>query len=58
VGFHAVGFAPVQAPAPIWPAVAEAIYRVRRAERLSGQAVPHGVAPDRNPFKTAAGSKS
>lgn len=37
-GFHAVGFAPGQAPAPIWPAVAEAIYRVRRAERLSGQA--------------------
>jgi hypothetical protein len=36
-GFHAVGFAPGQAPAPIWPAVAEAIYRVRRAERLSGQ---------------------
>jgi hypothetical protein len=37
-GFHAVGFAPGEAAAPIWPAVAEAIYRVRRAERLSGQA--------------------
>jgi Acetyltransferase (GNAT) domain len=37
-GFHAVAFAPGQAAAPIWPAVAEAIYRVRRAERLSGQA--------------------
>jgi hypothetical protein len=37
-GFHAVGFAPGEAPGPIWPAVAEAIYRVRRAERLSGQA--------------------
>lgn len=36
-GFHAVAFAPGEAPAPIWPAVAEAIYRVRRAERLSGQ---------------------
>jgi predicted N-acyltransferase len=37
-GFHAVAFAPGEAAAPIWPAVAEAIYRVRRAERLSGQA--------------------
>lgn len=37
-GFHAVAFAPGEAPAPIWPAVAEAVYRVRRAERLSGQA--------------------
>jgi predicted N-acyltransferase len=37
-GFHAVAFAPGEDPAPIWPAVAEAVYRVRRAERLSGQA--------------------
>ncbi len=37
-GPHAVGFAPGEAPESIWPGVAEAIYRVRRAERLSGQA--------------------
>lgn len=36
-GFHAVAFAPDEDPATIWPAVAEAIYRVRRAERLAGQ---------------------
>ena len=37
-GPHAVGFAPGEAAESIWPGVAEAIYRVRRAERLSGQA--------------------
>ena len=36
-GFHAVAFARDEDPAVIWPAVAEAIYRVRRAERLAGQ---------------------
>src|SRR5205807_2949126 len=36
-GFHAVAFARDEDPAAIWPAVAEAMYRVRRAERLSGQ---------------------
>jgi hypothetical protein len=36
-GFHAVAFARDEEPAAIWPAVAEAIYRVRRGERLAGQ---------------------
>src|SRR5439155_7459442 len=36
-GFHAAAFAPGAAPAELWPAVAEAIYRVRRAERLAGE---------------------
>ena len=36
-GFHAVAFARDEDPVAIWPAVAEAMYRVRRAERLSGQ---------------------
>ena len=36
-GFHAAAFARDEDPAAIWPAVAEAMYRVRRAERLSGQ---------------------
>jgi Acetyltransferase (GNAT) domain len=36
-GFHAVAFARDEDPVTIWPAVAEAIYRVRRAERLAGQ---------------------
>jgi GNAT acetyltransferase-like protein len=37
-GFHAAAFAPGVAPADVWPAIAEAIYRVRRAERLAGPA--------------------
>jgi hypothetical protein len=36
-GFHAVALAPGESPGSLWPAVAEAVYRVRRAERLSGQ---------------------
>ncbi|HEV8585536.1 MAG TPA: GNAT family N-acetyltransferase [Methylomirabilota bacterium] len=35
-GFHAVAFAPGEDPAEIWPGVADAMYRVRRAERLAG----------------------
>jgi hypothetical protein len=35
-GFHGVGFGKGESPAALWPAVAEAIYRIRRAEKLSG----------------------
>ncbi len=35
-GFHGAGFAAGETPAALWPAVAEAIYRIRRAEKLSG----------------------
>jgi hypothetical protein len=37
-GQHAVAFAPGIDPAEVWPGVAEALYRVRRAEHLSGRA--------------------
>jgi hypothetical protein len=37
-GFHAAAFAPGVAPSEVWPAIAEAMYRVRRAERLAGHA--------------------
>ena len=37
-GFHGVAFAPGEDAAAIWPAVAEALYRIRRAEKLGGQA--------------------
>ncbi len=37
-GFDGVAFAPGEDAAVLWPAVAEAIYRIRRAERLAGQA--------------------
>lgn len=37
-GQHAVAFAPDVDPAEVWPGVAEALYRVRRAEHLSGNA--------------------
>jgi len=36
-GMHGVAFAPGEEPSQLWPAVAEAFFRVRRAERLSGQ---------------------
>lgn len=37
-GRHGVAFAAGEKPEELWPAVAEALYRIRRAERLSGQA--------------------
>jgi Acetyltransferase (GNAT) domain len=36
-GFHGVAFAPDEDPASLWPGVAEALYRIRRAEKLGGQ---------------------
>jgi len=36
-GFHGIAFAGGEEPASIWPGVAEALYRIRRAERLLGQ---------------------
>lgn len=36
-GFHGIAFAPGEAPAQLWPGVADALYRLRRAERLMGQ---------------------
>ena len=36
-GFHGVAFAPGVDAASVWPGVAEALYRIRRSERLSGQ---------------------
>ena len=36
-GFHGIAFAPSEDPSPLWPAVAEALYRIRRAERLTGE---------------------
>lgn len=36
-GQHAAAFAPDLDPAELWPGVAEALYRIRRAERLSGR---------------------
>ena len=37
-GQHAVAVAPDVEPDSVWPAVAEVIYRMRRAEKLAGQA--------------------
>jgi hypothetical protein len=36
-GQHGVGFAPGEDPRRLWLAVAEALYRLRRAEKLTGQ---------------------
>jgi hypothetical protein len=37
-GMHGVAFAPGEDSAELWPAVAEALYRLRRADKLSGDA--------------------
>jgi hypothetical protein len=37
-GFHGVAFAPGEDPARLWPGITEALYRLRRAERLGGPA--------------------
>jgi hypothetical protein len=37
-GLHGVAFARGEDPAALWPAVAEALYRLRRADKLSGDA--------------------
>jgi hypothetical protein len=37
-GQHGVAFAKGEDPAALWPAVAEALYRLRRADKLSGDA--------------------
>jgi hypothetical protein len=36
-GFHGIAFASGEDPAALWPGVAEALYRIRRAERLTGE---------------------
>jgi hypothetical protein len=36
-GFHGIAFAGDEDPAALWPGVAEALYRIRRAERLTGE---------------------
>ena len=36
-GFHGIAFLPGEDPSRLWPGVAEALYRIRRAERLTGQ---------------------
>jgi len=36
-GFHGIAFLPGEEPAALWPGVAEALYRIRRAERLTGE---------------------
>lgn len=36
-GQHAAAFAPGVDPSELWPGVAEALYRIRRAEKLSGR---------------------
>jgi len=37
-GFHGIAFAAGKDPAQLWPGVAEALYRIRRSDRLLGQA--------------------
>ncbi|HEY2991893.1 MAG TPA: GNAT family N-acetyltransferase [Methylomirabilota bacterium] len=55
-GFHAAAFASGVTPAEVWPAIAEAMYRVRRADRLAGQsdfALVKDLTPDDMPAADA-----
>ena len=55
-GFHAAAFAPDVVPGEVWPAIAEAMYRVRRADRLAGQsdfALVKDLTPDEMPAADA-----
>lgn len=36
-GFHGIAFAANENPSELWPGIAEALYRIRRSERLLGQ---------------------
>ena len=36
-GFHGIAFSPGEDHAAVWPGIAEALYRMRRSERLAGQ---------------------
>ncbi|MBI1839897.1 MAG: GNAT family N-acetyltransferase [Verrucomicrobia bacterium] len=36
-GFHGIAFRPGLDPSDLWPAIGEALYRIRRAARLEGQ---------------------
>jgi len=36
-GFHGIAFASDEKPNELWPGIAEALYRIRRAARLSGE---------------------
>ena len=36
-GFHGCAFAAGENPAELWPGIAEALYRIRRAEKLNGE---------------------
>jgi hypothetical protein len=36
-GFHGIAFAGGEDPTALWPGMAEALYRIRRAERLAGE---------------------
>ncbi|HSX59788.1 MAG TPA: hypothetical protein VLF18_06285 [Tahibacter sp.] len=36
-GLHGLAFAPGEDPALLWHGVAEALYRIRRADRLHGR---------------------
>jgi hypothetical protein len=58
-GMHGVAFAPGEDAASLWPAVAEALYRLRRADKLSGGAglVMVKDIPDEQAAAAAALSK-
>ncbi|MEM7245332.1 MAG: GNAT family N-acetyltransferase [Acidobacteriota bacterium] len=47
-GNHGVAFAPGEDPAELWPGIADALYRMRRAEKLNG-AIDYVLVKDLGP---------
>lgn len=52
-GFHGLAFAPDEDPARLWHGVAEALYRIRRADRLHGQ-IDYVMIKDLDDARSAA----
>jgi hypothetical protein len=53
-GMHGIAFAPREDTAPLWPAVAEALYRLRRADKLLGNTDLVMVKDITDPFAAGA----
>jgi hypothetical protein len=57
-GMHGIAFAPREDTGPLWPAVAEALYRLRRADKLLGNTDLVMVKDITDPFAAGASALS
>jgi hypothetical protein len=57
-GMHGIAFAPNENPVALWPAIAEALYRLRRADKLFGDTDLIMVKDITDPFAAGASALS